>query len=307
MQLPLGCRVMSPFTTCCGACFYCERGFTCRCSHAQGARLFGWVDEAEAALPAAQQQGLHGSQAQFVRVPLADSTLMPVPDDVSDASAVLLGDVLSTAFFCAEQGGVGPGCVVAVVGCGPVGLLAVMACQHLGAASVFALDGVPERLQMAQSLGAQPLRCEPPEAALAAVRAATQGRGADVALEVVGAPAALKLAFDLLRPCGVLSSVGVHTAPHFAFSPVDGYNKNNTFKMGRCPARHMMSKLVEVVRARGQDFERIITHRLGLSDGVQAYKMFDEKLDVSCCLALIMLPALLPPVLRCCSQTPTPP
>lgn len=71
----IGDRVMSPFTTNCGGCFYCKRGTTCRCCHQQ-AHVFGWLSDEETALPAAQRRGLHGSQAQFVRVPLADSTLL---------------------------------------------------------------------------------------------------------------------------------------------------------------------------------------------------------------------------------------
>jgi len=156
-------------------------------------------------------------------------TTPQVPPDVSDDQALLLGDILSTAFFCTDQGGVSPGDTVTVVGCGPVGLLAVLAAQERGATTVFAVDGVPSRRARAAAFGA---RAVEPAAAVEAVKAATEGRGADVVLEAVGAPSALKLAFDLVRPAGVLSSVGVQVAPGFPFTPVEAYDKNATLRCG---------------------------------------------------------------------------
>ena len=150
-----------------------------------------------------------------------------MPDDVTDEEALLLGDILSTAFFCAEQGGVSPGDTVAVVGLGPVGLLAVIAARHLGASKVIAVEGVEGRRSKAAEFGAKAVA---PEAAGAAVAAATEGRGADVVLEAVGASGALRLAFELVRPAGTVSSVGVHTAQGWPFTPVDAYNKTATFR-----------------------------------------------------------------------------
>jgi threonine dehydrogenase-like Zn-dependent dehydrogenase len=119
---------------------------------------------------------------------------------------------------------------VAVVGCGPVGLLAVLAARARGAAAVFAVDAVPSRATRAAAFGASPLA---PPAARAALRAATGGRGADIVLEAVGAPGALSLAFELARPAGTVSSVGVQVADAFPFSPVDCYDKNITLRWGR--------------------------------------------------------------------------
>lgn len=283
--LQLGDRVMSPFTCSCSSCFYCTKGKTCRCSHPE-ARLFGWISEpAEGDERTEAPNGLHGSQAQFVRVPLASSTLVKIPEDVSDEEALLLGDILSTAFFCAEQGGIARGDSVAVLGLGPVGLLAVMAAKHLGAAQVFALDGVEGRRAKAASFGATPL--EPGPAAAAAVAAATGGRGADVVLECVGS-GALRHAFDLVRPAGVVSSVGVQTAASFPFTPVDAYDKNATLRFGRCPARAYMERLLPMVRSRAQPFTDIITHRLPLRDGVRAYDMFERREDG--CIKVVLDP-----------------
>lgn len=290
--LVVGDRVASPFTSCCGDCFYCRKGATCRCCHAH-AHLFGWVSQGEEQLPAEHRRGLQGSQAQYVRVPLAASTLMKLPDDVSDEAGLLLGDILSTAFFCAERGGVGAGDTVAVMGCGPVGLLTVMAAKHLGAETVFAIDAVPERLALAEQLGARPLRLKTVAAAddsagtgpltqdaiIGAIHDATDGRGADVVLEAVGANSALQLAYDIVRPMGTISSVGVNTSPAFPFSPTQAYDKNITFRCGRCPARAVMERLLPLVRQGVLPLERIFTHRMPLSRGTEAYDIFARRLD----------------------------
>src|SRR3954470_12158436 len=111
--------VMSPFTTSCGKCFYCQIGLTCRCIHNQ---LYGWVEKGK---------GLHGGQAEYVRVPLADSTLMTVPEGVTIEEGLLLGDILSTGYFCAQQAEVKPNGTYAVIGCGPVGLMTILGAREL--------------------------------------------------------------------------------------------------------------------------------------------------------------------------------
>src|SRR6188508_2712581 len=104
-----GSRVLSPFTTSCGACFYCRIGLTCRCEKGS---LFGWVQNG---------RGLHGAQAAYIRVPMADSTLVPLSNDLNEKKGLLLGDVFSTGYFCADNANIKPGGVYVVIGCGPVG------------------------------------------------------------------------------------------------------------------------------------------------------------------------------------------
>lgn len=157
------------------------------------------------------------------------STLFQVPNGITDEESILLGDILSTAFFCVDQGGVSSGDTVVVIGCGPVGLLAVLASRQRGASQVIAVDSVPSRRKKAAAFGAASVDILD---AAAAIAAATDGRGADVVLELVGSAAALKLGFDLLRPASVLSSIGVHTEAQFPFSPVQAYDKNITYKVG---------------------------------------------------------------------------
>jgi threonine dehydrogenase-like Zn-dependent dehydrogenase len=265
-QLAQGDRVMSPFTTSCGQCFYCRIGLTCRCIHSQ---LFGWVEKGH---------GLHGGQAEYVRVPHADNTLMKIPEGITAEEALLLGDVLSTGFFCARQAEVKKSGVYVVVGCGPVGLMAVLGAREMGAKMILAVDTIPERLAKAREFGASSLDASK-GGVLEMVRDVTDGRGADGILEAVGSGRAVRLAHDLVRPGGIVSSVGVCNDEHLAFSPVEAYNKNLTYRIGRCPARFMMEQLVPMVQQKKYDIASIFTHRMKLEDGASGYAIFDGKKD----------------------------
>lgn len=259
-------RVVCPFTTSCGACFFCRRGLTARCT--QG-RLFGWVERGA---------GLQGTQAELVRVPLADATLMAAPADVPPEVALLLADVLPTGWHAARMGDVEAGSVVAVIGCGPVGLCAVLAARERGTARVFAVDGVPERRELARQWGAEPV--DPTAgAARDAVRVATENRGADAVLECVGSEAAGRLAFELVRAGGVISTVGVHHEARLAFSPGEAYDRNLTYRIGRCPARAYGEELAPVAARHAEKLARIVTHRAPLERGPELYRVFDEKRD----------------------------
>ena len=293
----IGQRVMSPFTSCCGSCFYCNRGLTARCDHSQ---LFGWKE---------QGKGLHGAQAQYIRVPMAASTLVPIPDDLDDETALLLGDILSTGFFCADNSEISEyshknpekqGPVVAVVGCGPVGLIAVASARYLGAKTVIALDSIPDRLLLAEShYGATPInisKYKTTDDIVAAVCSMNDRRGVDCVLEAVGLPAAFELACEIVRPGGVVSVGGCHA---HAVAPLQMvYNKNLTIKSGRCSARHFIDVLLPFVMKSATkkgssgggggdgeveneklffDLKPLITHRLPLTP--EAYTVFDSKKD----------------------------
>jgi 2-desacetyl-2-hydroxyethyl bacteriochlorophyllide A dehydrogenase len=263
-----GSRVLSPFTTSCGECFYCRIGLTCRC---EKGNLFGWVQSGH---------GLHGAQALYIRVPMANTTLISLSNDLSEEKGLLLGDIFSTGYFCAENSGVNnnnKGTYI-VIGCGPVGLMTILAAKDLGAENLFAVDHSNERLQMAKEFGATSL--DPSEDDVrSAIMDATNGRGADAVLEVVGSSEALRLAIDLLRPGGTISSVGVHTAKNFSFSPGEAYDKNLVYKIGRCPAHYYAEKLLREQVIQRYPAEKIITHHFSLNDGARAYEVFDKKLD----------------------------
>ena len=261
---PVGTRVVAPFSTCCGRCFYCARGMSARCT---AGALFGWVEDGV---------GLPGAQAEFVRVPRADATLVAVDEDLPAELALLLTDVVPTGWNVARLGEVAAGDVVVVIGCGPIGLAAVVAAGERGAAPVFAVDGVAERRALAARFGAEPLA--PGGGVAAAVLDATEGRGTDAALEAVGSPEASRLAFDLVRPGGVVAIAGVHHEARFAFSPLEAYDKNLTLRIGRCPARSLMDELKPLLRRR-PELASIVTHARPLADGPAAYAMFDARAD----------------------------
>jgi len=269
-----GARVLSPFTTSCGECFYCLIGLTCRC---EKGNLFGWVQNGH---------GLHGAQAGYIRVPMADATLLPLSADLSEKKGLLLGDVFSTGYFCADNVGIKPGAVYAVIGCGPVGLMTIVAAKHLGAEKLFAIDVIPERLTKAEKFGAIPLN-----PSLTDVKEEifnnSYGRGADAVMEVAGGDRTLKLAIDLIRPGGTISSVGVHTTNNFSFAPGEAYDKNLTYKSGRCPARYYSEKLLHEQLPQRYAIQDIITHQFSLREGAKAYEVFDKKMD-NCIKAILL-------------------
>ena len=270
----VGDRVVAAFSTNCGSCFFCGIGLTARCERGE---LFGWIEDG---------RGLHGGQAEAVRVPFADTTLAKVPEGVDPEAALFAGDILSTGLFAADLAGVGAGSVAAVLGCGPVGLMAIAACIFRGAETVFAIEPVPERRELAEDLGARGLDLD--DQTLSRVHAATGGRGVDCVLEMVGAPEATRLGVDLLRPGGTLAAAGVHTEPQLAFSPGEAYDKNLTYRAGRCPARAYMNEALALAGDTAFDLASIVTERTPLAGAVDAYRRFDKR--TGGCVKVLLLP-----------------
>jgi alcohol dehydrogenase len=264
-RISVGTRVCAPFTTNCDQCFYCQSGLTSRCTAGQ---LFGWRHNGS---------GLHGGQAKLVRVPHADGTLLEIPRDMSDETALLLGDNLSTGRFAADMAGVSNAGTYGVIGCGTVGLLAITAAKQLGAKQIIAVDPCKPRLQLAEALGA--LTFPSAEEAKKQTMEQTNGQGLDGVMELVGLPEAQRLAYDLVRPGGTLSVIGCHCTPHFSFSPADAYDKNLTYRTGRCPARHYMNLLSADPDVSSMDFSWCITHHFPVADAVDAYRIFSRRQD----------------------------
>ena len=181
-----GDRVLSAFTTSCGHCDPCRRGLSARCVDGW---LFGYGE------PDPTGRVLDGGQAERVRVPLADGTLVKVPETVTDLEAVLLTDNLPTAAYAVRRAEVGDGAAVAIVGLGSVGLLTVTATLAAGAASVLGIDPVAERRELASAMGAT---------AAAPDDAARRQGQFDAVIEAAGTQAAQRLAFSLVRPGGTL-------------------------------------------------------------------------------------------------------
>lgn len=193
--------VVSPFTVSCGECFYCRTDCSSRC---EKCLLFG--------CPA-----LDGGQAEYVRIPLADSTAMKAPEGIKENALVLMADIFPTGYFAAANAfktlsqAQAKEATVVLLGLGPVGLCALVNILDYKPKHLFAVDSVESRLKLAEGLGAEPWNFMTNREGLEKrVKEVTDGRGADVVIEVVGLSPALKLGFDLLRPWGVISSVGVH-------------------------------------------------------------------------------------------------
>lgn len=261
----VGDRVYAPFSTSCGRCVPCLGGLTSRCERGQ---LFGWRNGGA---------GLHGGQAERVRVPLADGTLKPVPEGLSAEAALLLGDNFSTACFCADLADIDPDGVTVIIGSGSVGLLGIVAAKMAGARKIVAVDPVLERRMRAASLGA--LAVAPGPDVTEAVASIGGSRGADSVMEFVGLPAAQRLAWEVIRPGGVMAVIGCHSAPSFAFSPAEAYDKNLTYRTGRCPARHYMDRLTDRVVDELPHIAQVVTHRFDPADCVRAYDVFAHQRD----------------------------
>lgn len=278
-----GDRVLAAFATSCGRCPPCRRGLTARCRRGQ---LFGWGPPEPDAGAA-----LDGAQAQRVRVPLADTTLISVPDGVDDATAVLLTDNLPTAVEAVRRTDVAPGEPLVVVGLGSVGLCAVAAARHLGAEPVLAVDPVADRRERASRIGAA-ATSDPVDApvVLAELLAdhAVAGSTADATDEVEHqAPAVIdaagstdgqRLAFELTRPGGTLSIIAVQTSDRFAFTPVEAYDRNLTVRAGRASVRTTLDTLLPEVAARRFTVpsDAVVTHpAVPLAEGPELYRRFD--------------------------------
>lgn len=271
----IGDRVFSPFTVNCGECYFCETGLTARCVKSQ---LYGWKENGI---------GLEGVHAEYVRVPMADATLVHLPNDLSWEQGNLLADIASTGYFGAELAELKPDDTCVVIGCGPIGIMGIKAAKYLGCKTIYAVDGIDFRLEFAKQNGAIPFDYLK-ENVLEKILKRTNGIGADSVIEAVGSKPSLKTAFDILRPGGILASVGVQAFDQLPFSPPDMYDKNIILKAGRSSSRFYAEKLIPLVQNGDLQLTDVITHTFELKDGVEAYRFFDEEKDK--CLKVLLKP-----------------
>ncbi len=256
-NLQPGDRAVGSFVSSCGDCYYCQTGWPSVCVKQQ---TFGFLV-------------LAGAQAEYLRVPNGHYTLEKVPDGLSDDKAILVGDILSTGYFCAERGEIRPGDVVVVVGSGPVGLFAQMSALMFEPRVVLAIDSLPERLEMARRIGAVPVDVSK-EDATAVIRQHSGGRGADVVLEAVGVAGSLQDCFRYVRPAGTISAVGMYTEPEFPFPMFQAFLRDLTFKIGMCPVKRYMGKLLGMIQEGRLDPSIVITHTLPLAEAPRGYDIF---------------------------------
>jgi threonine dehydrogenase-like Zn-dependent dehydrogenase len=207
-KFDIGDKVVVPFYTACGECFFCVRGQASRCAKGE---LFG---------NSAPANTIDGGQAEYVRCPLADSTFVKTPKDIPEEMLVLMADIFPTGYFAAarflkdleERDRKEFTCVV--IGAGPVGICAIT-CALTMVNTVVAIDSVDDRLKEAEKLGAKTINLN--DDPVPKIKEMSGGRGADVVIECVGHADAWQLAFDMIRPWGKISSIGVQYGVPFAF------------------------------------------------------------------------------------------
>ncbi|MFM8945002.1 MAG: alcohol dehydrogenase catalytic domain-containing protein [Actinomycetota bacterium] len=260
-----GQRVVMAFDIACGDCWFCRAGQTQLCTSFRnlGAGAFGG--------------GLGGAQADLVRVPAADTNLLAIPDALDDERALFLGDVLTTGVYGAAVPAIRPGDTVAVVGAGPIGYFCAQAALLHDPARVLVLDRDAARLELARSIGAEPIDVTARHAQVA-VEAVTEGRGADVAIEAVGTPEAFASAIDVVRSGGRVSVVGMFTSETFpAQLGIWGARSLDVRFAGIGPVHTWWEAARDAVLAGRIDPLPIISHRLPLDEAAHGYELFASR------------------------------
>jgi alcohol dehydrogenase len=269
-----GDRVLVSGVIGCGACGQCIAGWPMRCEIA-ASKVFGTSLE------------LAGGQAEIVAVPAADASVLAIPESMTDEQAVLLTDILPTGFIGARRADITPGSTVAIIGLGPVGHFALESAQLYGPATIYAVDPVPERRASAQALGA--IAIDPNDGGtMNQLLAATGGRGCDSIIEAVGADATITDAIMSVKVGGTVSVIGVSTNMAFPFPMALAMYKGITFRICVADIPSTWANLVPLVEQGKIHPEHVFTHRMGLSDAREAYRMFDAREDG--CLKVLLDP-----------------
>lgn len=262
-HLEPGDRVLVSCITACGSCRYCRDG-----SYGQCLGGGGWI----------LGHKIDGTQAEYVRVPFADTSTHRIPDGVTDEQILMLADILPTGYEVGVLNGqVQPGDVVAVVGAGPIGLAAIMGAKLLSPSHIIAIDLADTRLDAAKQFGADVVINNSDGDAVAAVMDMTDGLGADVAIEAVGVPAAFELTARLARPGGHIANIGVHGEPA-ALHLEDLWIRNVTITTGLVDT-YSTPTLLRLAQGHQMDVERFVTHRFTLDQFEEAYDVFSRAAD----------------------------
>jgi alcohol dehydrogenase len=258
-----GRRVLVSCITACGTCRFCRKGRYGQCRGTGGWILGHKID---------------GAQAEYVRVPFADTSTYPVPDGTSDEEILMLADILPTGYEAGVlNGNVRPGDVVAVVGAGPVGLASITGAQLFSPSHIVALDLSDARLEAAKHFGADVTVNNSREDPLSVIGELTGGLGADVSIEAVGIPASFELAVKLVRPGGRIARVGVHGAPA-TLDLQDQWIRDITITTGLVDT-YSTPTLLRLVTSGQINAKRFITHHFGLDEFDEAYDVFNRAAD----------------------------
>jgi threonine dehydrogenase-like Zn-dependent dehydrogenase len=307
-KLKVGDRVVVPFTIICGQCDQCKRGNFSVCErtnrnaelaatafgHAT-AGLFGYTH---------LTGGYPGGQAEYVRVPFADTTHIKVPNGLTDEQVLFLGDIFPTGWQAAVQCDIQPTDTVAIWGAGPVGQMAIRSAILLGAKQVIAIDRLPERLSMAKAGGAITINFDE-ESVIERLNQLTQGKGPEKCIDAVGMeshvslrqpdtiydrakqavmlesdrPHVLREMIYVCRPAGVISVPGVYggLVDKLPFGAV--MNKGLTIRTGQTHVNRWTDDLLRRIEEGQIDPSFVITHTVGLEQGPEMYEIFRDKKD----------------------------
>jgi threonine dehydrogenase-like Zn-dependent dehydrogenase len=315
-RLKAGDRVVVPSFLACGRCWYCEHDFHSLCdnTHPKPELAEPLLGYPTGGIPGYSHAfgGYAGSHAQYIRVPFADENCFVVPDGVKDLQALFLSDAVPTGWLGADLGRITEGDTVAVWGCGGVGLMAQRSAQLMGAGRVIAIDRLPERLAMAESvIGAEVIDYTDSESTLEQLRELTGGRGPDVCIEAVGMEAhgtgpqyaldrakqalhlqtdrgsALREAIIAARKAGTVSVIGVYgLMDEFPMGVV--MNKGLTLRSAQQWGQRYMPAMLDAVQSGDLDPSFLATHHFPLEEAPRGYQMFKDKEDG--CLRAVFTP-----------------
>ena len=254
-----GDRVLISCISACGKCENCRRGMYSHCATG------GWI----------LGNKIDGTQAEYVRIPHADTSLYPIPPDSDEEALVMLSDILPTGFECGVLNGkVAPGATVAIVGAGPIGLATLLTAQFFSPAEIIMIDVDDSRLDMARRFGATQTVNNKDGKAAVKIRAHTDGRGVDTAIEAVGIPATFLLCEDLVAAGGTIANIGVFgTKVDLHLERLWSQNITITTRLVDTVTTSMLLKTVE---SRKIDPKILITHWFKLEDVQDAYETFGQ-------------------------------
>jgi alcohol dehydrogenase len=257
-----GDHVLISCITSCGKCDYCRRGMYSHC------RTGGWI----------LGNRIDGTQAEFVRIPHAETSLYPIPSGADEEALVMLSDILPTGFECGVLNGkVQPGSTVAIVGSGPIGLAALLTAQFYSPAQIVMVDRDANRLEVARRFGATACIDIGHADSVAEIMKLTDQTGVDCAIEAVGVPATFELCEAIVAPGGTIANVGVHGVK--ADLHLEQLWDRNIAITTRLVDTVSTPMLLKTVRAGRIDPAKLITHRFRLDDVANAYDTFGRAAD----------------------------
>jgi alcohol dehydrogenase len=275
-DLNIGDQVILSCISACGHCDFCRHGVYSHCLGTEGASGIGWIFG----------HLIDGTQAEFVRVPYAETSVYKLPAGVSPQLGTLLSDILPTGHEIGVQyGQIKPGDVVAVIGAGPVGLAAIATAGLYGPSRVIAIDLDANRVQQARKFGATDGVLSSDPDWREQVLALTDGLGVDVAIEAVGIPATFTMCVDIVRPAGHVANVGVHGKP-VELALQDLWISNIVISMGLVNT-NTLGTLLKLVAQGKIPAEHFISHTFALDNILDAYDVFGRAAETKALKVMI--------------------